>query len=58
MGRKEEEFYEEVCCMTAAVLNNVYIVGKLKDPNKKPQKVSAQQIAEASKKIDEIMRQK
>lgn len=41
--------------MTAAVLNNVYIVGKLKDPNKTPPKVSAQKIAEASKKIDELM---
>lgn len=44
--------------MTAAVRNNVYIVGKLKDPNKKLPKVSAQQIAEASKRIEELMKQK
>ena len=44
--------------MTAAAQNNVYIVGKPKDPEKKMPQVSAQRIADASKRIAEFRTKK
>lgn len=58
IGEVESLAEKEVCCMTAAVKNNVFIVGKLKDPNKKIPSFSATKIAEASKRIAEIQNKK
>lgn len=58
MGEDDRDTEKEVCCMTAATRNNVYVFGKLKDPSKKIPAVSAKEIAEASKRIEEIQKKK